>query len=139
MNQFRAASEGDEALLRTFITQDNINDTRHVAGAHMTVLQLAVFNSHEACVKYLLEMGANIYVPIPRFHGWKTIAHMAGANGNVNILRMIQKCCNVHFVMDTWMFPFYYLIVGYDPKQKIPHGSYPILKNVKHTAKQRSS
>jgi hypothetical protein len=56
-DQFEAARKGDLEDLRDALTTDNVNDT-DVGG--WTALQWAVYSWHFNCVKYCIEMGANV-------------------------------------------------------------------------------
>jgi ankyrin repeat protein len=57
MDHFKAARIGDLQELRVALTADNVNDT---LGGGWTVLHWAARNGHDGCVKYCLEMGANV-------------------------------------------------------------------------------
>jgi hypothetical protein len=57
MDQFVAAQFGNLQHLHVALTVDNVND---VGGHGWTALHLAVNNGHHECVKYCIEMGANV-------------------------------------------------------------------------------
>jgi ankyrin repeat protein len=83
MDQFEAACEGDLRQLRVALTEDNVDDV-DVIGS--TPLQYAVSYERIECVKYCLEMHANVNARDR--HGW-TPLHNVSVNGNVHVVRML--------------------------------------------------
>jgi ankyrin repeat protein len=86
MNQFEAAQVGNMQQLRVALTVDNVNDADYDGG--WTALHWAAYayNGHEECVKFCIEMGANVNAR--NENGW-TPLHLASWQGNVNVVRVL--------------------------------------------------
>jgi hypothetical protein len=83
MDQFKAAEKGDLQHLRATLTADSVND---VNGFCWTALHLAARRGFCDCVKYCIEMGANVNARTNR--GW-TPLHSASIHGIVNVVRVL--------------------------------------------------
>jgi hypothetical protein len=87
MNQFEAAQVGVLQQLRVALTVGNVND---VDANGLTALHYAAWYGHDDCVKFCIEMGANVNarVNVRNNDGW-TPLHVASLKGRVNVVRML--------------------------------------------------
>jgi ankyrin repeat protein len=82
-NQFQAAEEGDLASLKHLLTRDNVNERD---GVHMAALHWAAENGHVSCVRWCLEMGADVNARDK--DGW-TPLFMASLCSKVDVVRVL--------------------------------------------------
>jgi ankyrin repeat protein len=80
MDQFKAARVGDLQQLRDVLTVDNVNDVDR----GWTALHWAASYGHDECVKFCIEMGANVNARTNV--GW-TPLHFASFQEHVNVVR----------------------------------------------------
>jgi hypothetical protein len=83
MNQFEAAQKGDLQRLRVALTADNVND---VSRDGWTALHWACYYGQLDCIKYCIEMGAN--VDARTVYG-STSLHIASSDGSVNVATVL--------------------------------------------------
>jgi hypothetical protein len=83
MDVFHAVKYGDLEHLREVLTRDNVSN---VSGGGLTALHHAVNNGHTECVKYLLEMDANVNA---RTDGGSTPLHCAIQRGDVDTTHIL--------------------------------------------------
>jgi ankyrin repeat protein len=81
MDRLKAAQEGDLPQLRVALTADNVNVVD--VGHSWTALHYAANNGHDECVKFCIEMGANVNAHDR--YGW-TPLHLAP---NIPVLRTL--------------------------------------------------
>jgi hypothetical protein len=88
MDQFKSARDGDLQQLRVALTVDNINnvDAYGVSGGCWTVLHYAAENGSVDCVKFCIEMGANVNA---RTNGGWAPLHLASLRGDVNVFGVL--------------------------------------------------
>jgi ankyrin repeat protein len=84
MDQFYAARHGDLQQLRVALTVNNVNDVYRASC--WTVLHHAANNGYEECVKYCLEMDANVNA---RNRSGSTPLHIA--SWHVNVVRVLLE------------------------------------------------
>jgi ankyrin repeat protein len=83
MDHLKAARDGDLQRLRVALTADNVNDA---GDDGYTALHWAARNMHDKCVKYCIEMGANVNA---RTNSGNTPLHHASWQGQVDIVRVL--------------------------------------------------
>jgi ankyrin repeat protein len=83
MDQLDAAERGDVQRLRVALTVNNVND---VDGFGWTALHCAATYKHVDCVKYCIEMGANVNART--IDGW-TPLQCASSDGCINVVRVL--------------------------------------------------
>jgi hypothetical protein len=84
MNQFAAAKMGDLPQLRVTLTADNVNVPQ---GGGWTALHWAARDGHDECVKYCIEMGANVNA---RSIGGYTPLHFALLYERVTAVKVVR-------------------------------------------------
>jgi ankyrin repeat protein len=80
MDQFKAAKKGDLQQLRATLTVDNVNDVDE----GLTALHSAADDGSVDCVKYCIELGANVNARTK--YGY-TPSYYASSNGHVSVVR----------------------------------------------------
>jgi ankyrin repeat protein len=83
MDQFRAAEVGDLQRLQQLLTPHNVDSASIYSS---TVLHSAAAFGHVDCVKWCLEMRANVSACAP---GRLTPLHFASSNGYVDVVRVL--------------------------------------------------
>jgi ankyrin repeat protein len=84
MDQFEAAQHGDLQQLRVALTVDNVNDGDDDGRNDCwTALHWAADNGHNECVKFCIEMGANVNA---RNNEGTTALHLASWEGHANVV-----------------------------------------------------
>jgi ankyrin repeat protein len=105
MSQFTAARKGDLQQLRVALTAGNVND---VDLNGWTALLYAANTGNVDCVKFCIEMGAN--VKVHDRHGY-TPLHLASLHGCVNVARVLLDAgAIVDMTDDDGWTPLYWAI-----------------------------
>jgi ankyrin repeat protein len=109
MDQFEAAEHDNLQVLRGFLNTNNVDNADSFG---WTTIHHAAGKGKVECVRYCLEMGANV---MPRtFNGW-TPLHVASLNGHMDVARLSLDAGTPVDIADN---------VGWTPLRCAIQGSY---------------